>query len=92
MLYSFYKKSGNKHYTDVQTPKEFESKCRQKDPIGYNLIFGDDEEYENARHNAKPRFIFYPDGSVDPILELQTFLELKEQDIMEQNYRESDVI
>ena len=56
------------------------------------MIFGNGTGQESSRHNAKPKFIFYPDGSADPILELQTYLGLKEEDMLEQQYKEHDPI
>ena len=101
----FLQKSGNKHYIHVQTAKEFESRCLNEDPLGYSLIFGTKADIDNfghisqhnfkessSRHIAKPKLTFYPDGFAEPIFELKTYLELKEEDQLENQYKRSDLI
>ena len=40
------KASGNPHYAniDIDSPEDFEKRCREKDDIGHDLIFGDDDD------------------------------------------------
>ena len=105
----FLKKCGNKHYGSIQTQAQYEIRCRDEDPIGYNILFGHDTELQssrhtakhkenlnsqpqNCRHRAKPNLIFFPDGSAEPILELPAYLDMREEQLQEQQYIENDTI
>ena len=81
---------GNKHYTNTLTREEYEIRCQNEDPIGFSFVFGEEEEF--SQPYANNIFQFFPDGSSEPILELKTYLEMKEEHQIEQQYKETDVV
>jgi hypothetical protein len=83
----FLKACGNKHYLDTQSREEYEARCQAEDPNGFNIIFG-----QEAPEEGKLQLEFFPDGSAEPILELERYLEICEQQTEEQQYKESDVV
>jgi len=83
----FLKDSGNKHYLDTQSREEYEARGKAEDPIGFNLIFGQELPEEKDR-----QLVFVLDGSAEPILELKTYLEIHKHQTQEQEWKESDVV
>ena len=83
----FFKDSGNPHYTNLQTREEYETRCQNEDPEGYQLLFG---PHPNSKLKLKLEFI--EDGFSDPILDLNVYKEIKQLHESEQEYREEDVI
>ena len=81
----FLKDSGNPHYSNTQTREEYESRCQNEDPVGFNIIFGEEEP-----DTLQMKFI--QDGSAEPMLELPKYLELVEEQNLEQQYQEHDAV
>ena len=82
----FLKDCGNEHYSDTQSRIEYMPRCKQDDPDGYGLIFGDDQASVGLRVH------FFPDGSAEPILELNKYQEQKTEEKSELDYIEKDTI
>ena len=40
------KAHGNPYYTNIDSPEQFEKRCRETDKTGHDLIFGDNENLE----------------------------------------------
>ena len=80
----FLRQSGNKYYMNTLTEKEYENRCKNEDPVGFNLIYKEATERKEYRRIATPQFNFFADGSSEPILELDSYLELKEEQNLEQ--------
>ena len=38
----FLRKCGNKYYMNTQSRDEYENRCQNEDPVGFNVIFGKD--------------------------------------------------
>ena len=81
----FLKALGNPHYQDSQTREEYEARCRAIDPIGYNLIFGEDQESGGL-------FLKYVPEAVEPMYDLQEYRELLKECKDDREYREEDVV
>jgi hypothetical protein len=82
----FLKDCGNPHYTSTQTREEYEARCQIEDPAGFNIIFGDKEE----SHTLQLKFM--PDDASEPILELPKYVDLREEQNLEQQYQEHDAV
>ena len=81
----FLKDCGNPHYQKTQTREEYEKRCLSKDPIGYNLIFGENEVSDKLHLNFIPE-------AVEPIYDLEEYQELIKENKEDQEYREKDVV
>ena len=81
----FLKACGNPHYQDSQTREEYEARCQAIDPIGYNLIFGEDKESGDL-------FLKYIPEAVEPIYDIQEYRELLNECKDDREYREEDVV
>ena len=76
----FLRASGNKHYADTSSREEYEERCLQEDPDGYDLLFGSDETEEQGGRGSL-RVMFLPDGAAETILELAPFCELQNEQV-----------
>ena len=81
----FLKACGNPHYQETQTREEYEERCRAIDPIGYNLIFGQDKE-------SGALYLNYVPEAVEPIYDLREYRELLKEYKDDREYREEDVV
>ena len=82
----FLKDCGNPHYTNTQTLEEYEARCQDEDPVGYNLMFGEKEQPHTLQLN------FIPDESSEPMLGLAKYLDLREEQNQEEQYQEHDAV
>ena len=83
----FLKACGNKHYQTTPDREDYEERCRQEDPDGYKLIFG-----ENGKGSTNLEVVFYPDGAAEPVMELKNYLDMYEMQNLEEEYQEKDTI
>ena len=83
----FLQSCGNQFYLNTQSREEYETRCEKQDPNGFHLIFGNDTLYDSTL-----QLIFIPDGSAEPILELQKYCEIFEEEQLEQEFKENDVV
>ena len=81
----FLKESGNKHYQSTESRNQYESRCQSDDPVGYRFMFGDEQV-------SSLRLEFVTDGSIEPIFELPTYLELVKEQNLEQEFQENDTV
>ena len=83
----FLKACGNKHYQTTADREEYEKRCRQEDPDGYNLLFG-----ERGNRSGHLEVAFYQDGAVEPVMELTSYLDMLEMQKLEEEYCEKDTV
>ena len=76
----FLRASGNEHYMDTNTREEYEERCLEEDPDGYDLLFGSNEHEEQGVQGGL-RVTFLPDGTAETILELDPFCELQREQV-----------
>jgi hypothetical protein len=86
----FLRDCGNKHYASTQNREEYEQRCQNEDPEGFNLVFGKDPEFTEL--DDKPKLKFIPDDYAEPMVILETYREMNELHRLEQQYREEDPI
>ena len=86
----FLKESGNPHYTSTQSREDYEIKCRNEDPIGFNIVFGENNLLHPVPQTLPVQFI--PDDSAEQILELSKYLEVIEERDLEKQYLENDAV
>ena len=48
----FLRDSGHKYYINSQNREEYETRCQQEDPAGFNLLFGKKQEQPFSRPYA----------------------------------------
>ena len=76
---------GNPHYTEVEDMEQYKERCRQEDPEGFKIIFGEEDPDTLTLK-------FVDDASVEPMWELPKYLELREVQDTEQQYQEKDAV
>ena len=82
----FLKALGNPHYQKgITNQDEYINRCRSQDPIGYNLIFGEDQESGDLH-------LKYVEEAVEPIYDLDEYKELLKECQDDREYRELDVV
>ena len=81
----FLKALGNPHYTKTQTMVDYKERCQAQDPIGFNLIFGQEEESQSLKLKYVPE-------AVEPIHDLKEHQDLLREAREDQDYREHDVV
>ena len=81
----FLKACGNPHYQETQTREEYEERCRAIDPIGFQLIFGQDMDSGDL-------CLKYVPEAVEPIYDLPEYRELLKESQDDRQYREEDVV
>ena len=82
----FLKDCGNPHYINTQTREEYEARCQNEDPVGFNIIFGEKEASQTLQLQ------FLPDDSSESMLELPKYLDLREDQNLEQEYQKHDAV
>ena len=85
----FLKDCGNPHYINIQKRSEYEERCHTSDPVGYNLLFGENSRSSRLYAN---QINYISDGSSEPILELSNYLELIEEQTIEKQFKETDAV
>ena len=70
---NFLKDSGNKFYQQIHTRDQYEKYCMEKDPVGFNIIFGE---------KILDRLVvsFLDDDTTEPILNLPEFLIMRKHE------------
>ena len=68
----FLKNCGNQHYQTLERKENYEPRCLSEDPDGYELLFGQAETV-----SVGTKTVFFPDDSVEPIMELPYYLYLQ---------------
>ena len=82
----FLKALGNPHYQrGITNQDEYIARCQTQDPIGYNLIFGDNQESGDLH-------LKYVEEAVEPIYDLAEYKELLKEGQDDREYRELDVV
>ena len=51
------KASGNPYYANIDTPEDFEKRCRENDKTGHDLIFGDYDDLEEIMEAMNSEFL-----------------------------------
>ena len=96
----FLKDSGNQFYQSFNNLSDFKKRCETEDPMGYELLFGkEDETHEVCSLTIKPKIcsVFFVDDNHnwEEIMELREYLKIIEQEVNEKEeteYRETDSI
>ena len=65
------KAKGNPHYTKIDSPEEFKKRCKEKDKIGHDLIFGDDDDLEEVLKSMNSEFNENPSDEVSELQKIQ---------------------
>ena len=84
---AFLKASGNIYYQNTQNREEYEDRCNTEDPEGFQLIFG-----EEVQKSKKLELIFIPDDKSEPIMELDHYNTLIQEQQTEKEFKEEDVV
>ena len=83
----FLKYCNNKYYVNTKNREEYEARCKEQDPDGYQLIFGAEPEV-----NSILKLQFVQDEASEAILDIKVYNELIKKKLLEQEYESEDTI